>query len=392
MEFEGSSEQLDLIPLDENTPRLKVAKANALASAQYELTSQEHRLLLVAIAQIRKDQTELFEQAFEVKDLVKHMDLNPKNAYRDLERISKGLMRKQVHIRNDDTGEWRMYQWVAKAYCERGTFGIKISDDLGPFLLGLVSKYTLYELGKILNMKSSYSIRLYEIIKQYEKLGVRTVSLNPKLTAQKSWDDFSRMMGYSPKTYSRFSNLNQRVLKPAIAEIEEFTEFKKISVKQIKFNRKTIALEFKWTVVDTLEDLPKHPLYGDVINLGVGEKVCRDLFAKYDEDRIARNLALAKKAHREKQIENPAGYFITALKDNYADPELPLAISDSADKQKVRQREPSYDHPLYEFCATDQEFLKLAAAEKQRGVPFKTYNEFHEYVMHQSTSRAATGT
>ena len=56
-----ASHQLDLIPLNENTPKLRVAKANALVEAQFELTSQEHKLLLVAMAQIRKDQTQFHE-------------------------------------------------------------------------------------------------------------------------------------------------------------------------------------------------------------------------------------------------------------------------------------------------------------------------------------------
>ena len=159
-----ASHQLDLIPLNENTPKLRVAKANALVEAQFELTSQEHKLLLVAMAQIRKDQTQFHEQVFQVQDLVEHLELNPKNAYRDLRRISKGIMSKQVTIRNDDTGEWRMYQWVSKAYCERGTFGIKFSEELKPFLIGLVGRFTLYELGRILKMKSNYAIRLYEAL------------------------------------------------------------------------------------------------------------------------------------------------------------------------------------------------------------------------------------
>ena len=237
--------QLDLIPLNENTQKLRVAKANALVEAQFELTSQEHKLLLVAMAQIRKDQTQFHEQVFQVQDLVEHLELNPKNAYRDLRRISKGIMSKQVTIRNDDTGEWRMYQWVSKAYCERGTFGIKFSEELKPFLIGLVGRFTLYELGRILKMKSNYAIRLYELFQQYRKFGNRTVGLDPKLAARNGWDNFSKLMGYNPETYERFANLNQKVLQPAIAQIEQFTEFKKVHVKKIKHGRKTVALEFE---------------------------------------------------------------------------------------------------------------------------------------------------
>lgn len=372
------SKQLDLIPLDENTPKLKVAKANALVEAQYELTHQEHKLLLIAMAQIRKDQTELYEQVFQVQDLVSHLELNPKNAYRDLRRISRGLMRKQVEIRNDDTGEWRLYQWVSKAYCEKGSFGIKFSDELAPFLLNLVGKYTLYELGRILRMSSNYAIRLYEILKQYQRFGNRTVSLEPALTTVHNWDNFPKIMGYNPESYSRFANLNQRVLKPAIEQVQRFTEFKKLEFKKIKINRRTVALEFAWKSVDTLEDLPDHPLYGDVRGLGVTDKVCRDIFANYDEDKIVRNLALTKKGHREKRIDNPAAYFVTAMKEDYANPQLPLASGQSPTVGNIPEAK-TIDHPLYSQCASDQEFRILVEAERERGEPFVNYNEFHSY-------------
>jgi plasmid replication initiation protein len=382
-----ASHQLDLIPLNENTPKLRVAKANALVEAQFELTSQEHKLLLVAMAQIRKDQTQFHEQVFQVQDLVEHLELNPKNAYRDLRRISKGIMSKQVTIRNDDTGEWRMYQWVSKAYCERGTFGIKFSEELKPFLIGLVGRFTLYELGRILRMKSNYAIRLYELFQQYRKFGNRVVGLDPKLAARNGWDNFSKLMGYNHETYERFANLNQKVLQPAIAQIEQFTEFKKVYVKKIKHGRKTVALEFEWKTIDTLEDLPNHPLYSDLRALGVTDATCREIFSKFDEDRIVRNLALAKAHHRSQTLSNPAGWFVTAVRENYADPELPLdAIAQDQDP-KTESTKSKPEHPLFHDCATPAEFRNLVAAEKERGERFSSYSEFLNYSVNQQVER-----
>ena len=295
-------------------------------------------------------------------------------------------MRKQVEIRNEQTGEWRMYQWVSKSYCERGTFGIKFSEELAPFLLNLVGKYTMYELGRILRMNSNYAVRLYELIKQYDRFGVRTVSLDPKLTAQHDWDNFPKVMGYDPASYSRFSNLNQRVLKPAIRGVEEETEFKKIQIKKITYKRNTVALEISWKTVATLEDLPNHPVYGDIIGLGVTDKVCRDIFSKYDDDRIMRNLALTKANHRSGKVDQPAAYFVSAVKDDYADPELPVeGITDTALTKKAKPS-PHSDHPLYAKCVTDREFFKLLEAEKQRGEPFESYNEFHKFSIHCFTN------
>jgi len=371
--------QLDLIPLDENTPRLKVAKSNALIEAQFELSASEHRLLLLAMAQIHKDQSRLVEQVFSIQDIVSHLDLNAKNAYRDLKRISQGLMRKQVEIQGEN-GQWRLYQWVSKAWCERGMFGIKFSDDLGPFLIGLASRYTLFELGKILSMTSGYAIRLYEIFKQYERFGSRTVCLEPSVMKTKAelhgWGNFPKLMGYNPASYKRFSNLNQRVLQPAIAQVQEYTEFKEVMVKPIRFNRKTVALTFSWHTGNALEDLPRHPLFKDMRSLGIKESVIRNIFESYSEETIARVLKITKDAHRSGSVSNPAGYFVNTLKASGG--ELLGAVSANQDTE---EKSDDIEHPLKHACATEQEFLKLLAAERKLGRPFTSFNEFHEYTL-----------
>lgn len=402
--METAGEQLDLIVLDDNTSKLKVAKANALVEAQYELTGKEHKLLLVAMAEIRKDQTQLYEQVFPVKDLAELLDLSKTSAYSELDRISTGLMRKQVEIRNDDTGEWEKYQWVTKAYCRRGQFGIRFSEELKPFLIGLVGRFTLYELSRVLKMSSNYAIRLYELLKQYESFGERTFSLDPKLTRGENWDDFPKIMGYKPSSYTRFSNLNQRVLQPAIAQVQTYTEFKEVNFKAIRFNRKPVALVFSWHTVDTFEDIKDHPLYRDIRALGVSEAACRDVFKNYDEDCIARNLSLTKRGHREGEVDNPAGYFRAAVANDYASGQAPLAFEDTLGiaSRASRDDEPddegesgasgenapsptTDDHPLRSKCVDDNEFKRMRAAERRLGRQFESYNEFHEYTLRSLT-------
>lgn len=388
MNTRGSSgEQLDLIVVDDTTPKLKVAKSNALVSAQYELSHKEHKLLLLAMAEIRKDQTSFTEQVFTVRDVAKLLDISPSSAYSELDRISTGLMRKQVEIRNEETGNWIKYQWVTKSYCHNGNFGIRFSEDLKPFLLGLVGRFTLYELSRVLKMNSNYAIRLYELLKQYERFGERTFSLDPNVTTKESWESFAKLMGYNPKSYSRFSNLNQRVLMPAISQVEKYTEFRSVNFRVIRFNRKPVALAFSWKTVDVLEDVEEHPLYRDIKVLGVSSDVCRSIFREYDDDRIARNLSYAKKAHRGGDIQNPAAYFLAAVENDYANQQAPLKFEDtyglaaqaevctdkneSAAGQLTPERQRMKDE-----CVNDIEWRKLLQRERDLGVRFSSYKEF----------------
>lgn len=395
-------DQRQLSLIDEETPNLKVVKANALVEAQYELTGKAHKLVLVAMAQIRKDQTQLFEQVFAVPDLVRLIGASETSSYTDLNRIAKDLMKRQVEIRNDETGEFELYQWVTKAWCKKGHFGIRFSEDLKPFLIGLVGKYTLYELGAILRMTSNYAIRLFELLKQYEGLKQRTFSLDPDMTKNHpSWENFPKLMGYDNRSgsYTRFNNVKQRILGPAIKQVQDFTEFKQVNFKVIRFQRKAVAIQFTWQTSSTLEHVADHPLYPELVGIGVSKDTIRKIFTEYDEDRIARNLSYVKQKHKEGKINNPPAYFMDALAEDYVEPELdfknpvrPIKDVTPHDSGKEQASKPEsskiHSHPLYKDCENEHEFKLLLAAERERGEPFESFNEFHQYQLDKKFSRA----
>lgn len=395
-------DQRQLSLIDEETPNLKVVKANALVEAQYELTGKAHKLVLVAMAQIRKDQTQLFEQVFAVPDLVRLIGASETSSYTDLNRIAKDLMKRQVEIRNDETGEFELYQWVTKAWCKKGHFGIRFSEDLKPFLIGLVGKYTLYELGAILRMTSNYAIRLFELLKQYDGLKSRTFSLDPDMTkSHPSWENFPKLMGYDNRTgsYTRFNNVKQRILMPAIKQVQDFTEFKQVNFKVIRFQRKAVAIQFTWQTSSALEHVTDHPLYPELVGIGVSKDTIRKIFTEYDEDRIARNLSYVKQKHKEGKINNPPAYLMDALAEDYVEPELDFrnpvrSIKDvTPNDGRKDQASKAGDsrasrHPLYKDCDNEHEFKLLLVAERERGEPFESFNEFHQYQLHKKFNRA----
>lgn len=54
---------------------------------------------------------------------------------------------------------------------------MKFSPVLEPYLLGLKETYTKYRLGYVIHFKSEYSFRMYELMKQYEPIGERTITI-----------------------------------------------------------------------------------------------------------------------------------------------------------------------------------------------------------------------
>jgi plasmid replication initiation protein len=94
-------------------------------------------------------------------------------------------------------------------------------------------------LKEISSLRSSYSIRLYELIKQFEQTGNRTISLE-------KFRDFFQL----GEKYNEFKHLRARVIKPAINELNKKSPLT-ISVDLERRLRKVIALQFTWKEKDS---------------------------------------------------------------------------------------------------------------------------------------------
>lgn len=81
-------------------------------------------------------------------------------------------------------------------------------------------------------MKEVYSLQLYQLLKQYEKLGFREFS-----------EDSFRQTFELTKKYNLISNLRIRVIEPAVAEINEKTELK-VNFSPIKKGNKVLGFRF----------------------------------------------------------------------------------------------------------------------------------------------------
>ena len=76
-----------------------------------------------------------------------------------------------------------------------------------------------------MKLKSSYAIRIYELLKQYEKLQERTFLL----------DELRKMLG-AEDIYPAYGNFKQRVLLPAQKELKKKTDIS-FEIEEIKKGR-----------------------------------------------------------------------------------------------------------------------------------------------------------
>ena len=216
-----------------------------LVNARYKLNTSEIKFIMTAIAQINMDDDDLKEYEIKVSELEEKLQAE-QNETR-LKQFAKKLLSKPLEIPTNDG--WMVFNWFSKIQYVRkqAKFIVRIDKDLKPYLLKLKERFVKYNLKYILPLTSNYSIRIYQLLKEYQKLQKRT------FTVQELQD-----LLQVPKSYiSSYKDFKKNVLKVAYEELKEYCDiyFEKIDYKlgtEKKQGKKVTEIVFK---IKTNKDL-----------------------------------------------------------------------------------------------------------------------------------------
>lgn len=157
-----------------------VIQANELVrSKQDDLTLLEAKLIRLAITQVLRDDTDLKTYSCNVVDLANFLGIAKDNIYRDIQELSKNLMKKSIFIKDNTKPSkkgkenYRIFHWIDYVDYTDGVITFKLSDSLKPYLIGLEQLFTLYGYDAVIGLPTNYSIRLYELMASYQNMTVR---------------------------------------------------------------------------------------------------------------------------------------------------------------------------------------------------------------------------
>lgn len=237
---------------------LTVVKANSLIEASYRLTLDEMRLLALTIGTMNpKSDQQVFE--FSVSEFVNQFpDVNADRAYIQIKSAIERISERWV--KTEDERHVTKFRWVSSQtyFKKEGRFKIALTNEIMPYLTQLKGQFTQYQLNHISGFSSVHAIRLYELFTQYKRLGERYVSV----------EDLKKWLQLEDK-YDRYNNLNQRVLTPALSEINEKSDLF-VKYEPIKKGRKVTGIEFSITYEKPVKKRPKFPYknkYGKFVKL-----------------------------------------------------------------------------------------------------------------------------
>lgn len=215
---------------------LTVVKSNKLIEASYRLSLQEQRLILACIGQIdsRKDVSKQDEFKVTAKEFSAFANTPMKNAYRDLKEAAENLFERRLTFHSPSSDKVLVTRWVSSVEYNEGdgTVELCFAQRILPLISQIKGHFTKYKLEHVSKLTSVHAIRIYELSLQYLTIGSRSMSV----------EDLKHHLGVEDQ-YLEFKDLNKRVLKPSIDQINKHTDIK-IKVTPVRENRKIVSLKF----------------------------------------------------------------------------------------------------------------------------------------------------
>jgi len=206
-----------------------------LVNAKYDLNLNEIKIILNAISEINAGDSSFKTYKIKLSDLSQELqNQSLLNNHTRIKKFCEDLMKKPLYIpesgKNFLVVNW--FQSIRYLHNE-GSFEYRISEELKPYLLELKERFVQYSLRYILPLKSTYSIRIYQLLKEYEKLKERIFKL------EELYDILQ-----VPKSIKRYDNFKRKVLQVAERELKEHCDIY-FEFEEIKKGRKVSEILFK---------------------------------------------------------------------------------------------------------------------------------------------------
>lgn len=367
-----------------------VTQSNRLIEADYSNAKLPARALKIArliVSKISPDDKDfrlITVQNRAIKQYLGYKNSVPYNRFNsDLEDICKRLNEQPVKIRTEKgtiLNAFFISSWEPDL--REGTTTFEISGRLKEYLLELRKNYTSYQLENIPKLNSSYSIRFYELLSQYRKIGKRKFEL----------EDLKKKIGCN---YDLYGHFKKKALEKAYKDLPAYTDIR-FEFEEIKTGRKVSELIFyiypndpdstaRQGVLSFLDDaievqdnkgFPGH-LAERLIAIGISAKSLEKYLAKgFDIIDDPKAMQAAQKRcktietyylekltllDQSKSASNPAGFLIKALKEDWQTSRI---AKEQKQKAKKRQRSQA-EKQLRTLEARERELFKTLETDRQ---------------------------
>ena len=308
-----------------------VVRHNELIESRHTLSLQERRFMLWIVSQIKKDDEDFKVYRISVTDFIAFSGLEKSDLYyHRIVEMAKSLVQRSLGIKNKEDKGFKVFPWfyLIEYKWGEGAIEVQLHPKLKPYLLQLKEQYTAITLEYALLLRSSYSHRIYDLLKQYQDIGKRIILLS-----------VLREMLEIDNKYQKYKDFRVWILETSKKEINEKTDIS-FDFNPIKKGRKVDAIHFTITTktpavtLDNREEMdPKaRRIFQKLLRLGVKDKTARDLVADYDNERLNWHISEYESRQKEGKTEG-VGWLVKGVQEDYR-PQISIFEREEEKKRK----------------------------------------------------------
>lgn len=228
----------ELVLIDDS---IEVRKAQELVKSRYKLNPLALKLITTLIGSVQDSDEPNRVYKVRVKDFIDLQGLKGKDYYSKLDSATDEIMSKPIRI---DLGGKDFFKanWCSSIIYRNGegVIDFKISDELLPYIKDLKNNYLKYDLINILPLRSDYSVRIYEWLKdEFNKYGRYGKKAEVILTV-----DFIRERLEIPKSYT-YKDIRRQIIDKAKEDLEKHCDIKFTWEVSNKIGRAVSHIKFK---------------------------------------------------------------------------------------------------------------------------------------------------
>lgn len=222
-----------------------VVHSDKITKGRSKLSLSEMKAFLATITTIdAKNDADFKEVTLTKKEFCGDTNLD----FRTVKLVCKTLLKQVYEIENNQV--WKAYPIYQMFEYDKKTDEVrfKFNDYMRPYLLELTQKFTKYQIKNIINMTSKYSIRTYQLLKDFRDI---------KRHIEFELEDFCDKLEV-PKSKRLWALLNRDILQTAIKEINELTDIRILGIfPERKRGKKVLSFSIKFCYEYEYEDMKR---------------------------------------------------------------------------------------------------------------------------------------
>jgi len=302
------------------SPNALIVKSNHLVNAEYRLTPLEMKIVYLMAMQIKQGDEDFKTYYLRISDFKEDLSLKDNKAlYTRMVDIVNRLMQRVIKI-EDENGDVEQFHFVtySKHRSANGTIAIRFVPELKPHFLELKAQFTSFYDTNVLTLRSSYSMRIYEFLKQYETIGKRVMEVE-ELKKKLEIQDKYRSYNMFKKKVVMQAEKDLRKSCDIYFSYNEIKEGRKINAIEflIHRNRKTVPFKSSVQVADEYQ-AETSSIRQTLSDMGITDKqISKYLDEQKKDPSYLKSLIDETKTRFEAgKIKNAAAYLVTLIEDN----------------------------------------------------------------------------